>query len=243
MAENTLIKSLKCIIVDDERGAHLVLQHYISQIDRLELAGSCGNALEAINLMHNIKVDLMFLDINMPQMSGLEMLSTLKNKPLVIFTTAHSDYALESYTYDVVDYLLKPIQFTRFLKAVDKVFYHYGLGLPDKTVNTPPSAQYETSIVIRVDGDWLRVEMDEIKYAQSWGNYVKIFTDSHIYLTALTLSELDQRLPHSQFVRVHKSYLVSIKRVTRISGNALYIQDISLPVGLTYRRELLEQFK
>ncbi|WP_199538095.1 LytTR family DNA-binding domain-containing protein [Emticicia sp. C21] len=243
MTEITAIRSLKCIIVDDERGAHLVLQHYISQIDRLELVGSCENALEAINLMHNIKVDLMFLDINMPQMSGLEMLSTLKTKPLVIFTTAHSDYALESYTYDVVDYLLKPIQFTRFLKAVDKAFYHYGLGLPDKTINTPPSAQFEASIVIRVDGDWLRVEMEEIKYAQSWGNYVKIFTDSHIYLTALTLSELDQRLPNSQFVRVHKSYLVSIKRVTRISGNALYINDISLPVGLTYRRELLEQFK
>lgn len=243
MAENTTIKSLKCIIVDDERGAHLVLQHYISQIDRLELVGSCENALEAINLMHNVKVDLMFLDINMPQMSGMELLSTLKNKPLVIFTTAHSDYALESYAYDVVDYLLKPIQFTRFLKAVDKAFYHFGLGLPDKTVNTPPSAKYETSIVIRVDGDWLRVEMDEIRYAQSWGNYVKIFTDSHIYLTALTLSELDQRLPNTQFVRVHKSYLVSIKRITRISGNALYINEISLPVGLTYRRELLEQFK
>lgn len=243
MAETNPNKSLKCIIVDDERGAHLVLQHYVSQIDRLELVGSCDNALEAINLMHTMKVDLVFLDINMPQMSGLEMLSTLKNKPLVIFTTAHSDYALESYSYDVVDYLLKPIQFTRFLKAVDKAFYHYGLGLPDKTVNTPPSAQYETSIVIRVDGDWLRIEMDDIRYAQSWGNYVKIFTDAHTYLTALTLSELDQRLPHSQFVRVHKSYLVSIKRITRISGNALYINEISLPVGLTYRRELLEQFK
>ncbi|MBA4849413.1 LytTR family DNA-binding domain-containing protein [Emticicia sp. BO119] len=243
MSDNNHTKSLKCIIVDDERGAHMVLQHYIMQIDRLELMGSCENALEAINLMHNIKVDLMFLDINMPQMNGLELLSTLKSKPLVIFTTAHSDYALESYTYDVVDYLLKPIQFTRFLKAIDKAFYHYGLGLPDKTINIPPSAQYETSIVIRVDGDWLRIEMEEIKYAQSWGNYVKIFTDTQIYLTALTLSELDQRLPNSQFIRVHKSYLVSIKRITRISGNALYINDISLPVGLTYRRELIEHFK
>lgn len=243
MPENTHIKSLKCIIVDDECGAHMVLKHYISQIDKLELTGSCENALEAINLMHSIRVDLMFLDINMPQMSGLEMLSTLKNRPLVIFTTAHSDYALESYAYDVVDYLLKPIQFTRFLKAIDKAFYHYGLGLPDKTVNTPPSAQYETSIVIRVDGDWLRIEMEEIKYAQSWGNYVKIFTDTQTYLTALTLSELDQRLPHSQFIRVHKSYLVSLKRITRISGNALFINDISLPVGLTYRRELIEHFK
>jgi len=243
MPEPTNQKSLKCIIVDDERGAHLVLQHYVSQIDRLELVGSCENALEAINLMHNIRVDLVFLDINMPQMTGFEMLSTLKQKPLVIFTTAYSDYALESYSYDVVDYLLKPIQFTRFLRAVDKAFYHFGLGLPDKTVNTPPSAQYETSIVIRVDGDWMRLETEEIKYAQSWGNYVKIFTDSQTYLTALTLSELDQRLPASQFVRVHKSYLVAIKRITRISGNALLINEVSLPIGLTYRRELIEQFK
>lgn len=243
MEENIHKRVLNCIIVDDERGAHLVLQHYISQIDSLELVGSCNDALEAINLMHHVRVDLMFLDINMPQMTGLELLSTLKNKPLVIFTTAYSDYALESYAYDVVDYLLKPIQFARFLKAVDKAFYHYGLGLPDKTINTPPSAQYESSIVIRVDGDWLRVDMDEIKYAQSWGNYVKIFTDTQTHLTALTLSELDQRLPHSQFIRIHKSYLVAIKRISRISGNALYINDISLPVGLTYRRELIEQFK
>ncbi len=243
MSENTQKKALNCIIVDDERGAHLVLQHYISQIDRLELVGSCDDALEAINLMHHVRVDLMFLDINMPQMTGLELLSTLKNKPLVIFTTAYSDYALESYAYDVVDYLLKPIQFAGFLKAVDKAFYHYGLGLPDKTINTPASARYESSIVIRVDGDWLRVEMDEIRYAQSWGNYVKIFTDTQTYLTPLTLSELDQRLPRPQFIRVHKSYLVAIRRISRISGNALFINDISLPVGLTYRRELIEQFK
>ncbi|RYU92708.1 LytR/AlgR family response regulator transcription factor [Emticicia agri] len=243
MADIPQTKTLNCLIVDDERGAHLVLQHYLSQIDRLTLAGTCENALEAINLMHHTKIDLLFLDINMPQMSGLELLSTLKNKPLVILTTAHSEYALESYTYDVVDYLLKPIQFTRFLKAVDKVFYHYGLGLPDKTVNTPPSAQFETSIVIRVDGDWLRVELDDIRYAQSWGNYVKIFTDTHIYLTALTLAELDQRLPGTQFIRIHKSYLVSIKRISRISGNDLYINEVSLPVGLTYRRALIELFK
>ncbi|WP_259014432.1 LytR/AlgR family response regulator transcription factor [Emticicia fluvialis] len=241
MTDPVLPKTLKCIIVDDERGAHLVLQHYVAQVDRLELAGSCENAIEAINLMHQTPVDLVFLDINMPQMSGLEMLNTLKQKPLVIFTTAYSDYALESYCYDVVDYLLKPIQLARFLKAVDKAFYLF--GLPDRATQALPAVVPDASIMIRVDGDWMRIETNDIKYAQSWGNYVKIFTDTQIYLTALTLTELDQRLPAGQFVRVHKSYLVAVRRITRISGNALFIHDVSLPIGLTYRRELIEHFK
>lgn len=231
---------LRCLLIDDEVAAHYVLQHYVEQVDRLALVGNCYNALEAINFLHRQPVDLLFLDINMPQMNGLQMLETLTHPPKVILTTAHSEFALESYEYNVVDYLLKPIEFARFLKAIDKVV---AAQPDDETLRTSQPTPTGGSFVIKVDGDWVRLAYDELLYGQSWGNYVKLFTTQQVYVTALTMTELEQRLPADQFIRIHKSYLVSLNKIMRLSGNEIFISDAPLPVGLTYRRELVDRLR
>lgn len=231
---------LRCLLIDDEVAAHYVLQHYIEQVDRLELVGDCYHALEAINFLHRQPVDLLFLDINMPQMNGLQMLETLTHPPKVILTTAHSEFALESYNYNVVDYLLKPIEFARFLKAIDKVV----VAQPEEEtprVTLAPSAS--TSFVVKVDGDWVRIAYEDLLYGQSWGNYVKLFTSQQVYLTSMTMTELEQRLPSDQFIRIHKSYLVALAKIKRLSGNEVFIDEAPLPIGSTYRRELVERLR
>lgn len=231
---------LRCLLIDDEVAAHYVLQHYVEQVDRLVLVGSCYHALEAINFLHRQPVDLLFLDINMPQMNGLQMLETLTHPPKVILTTAHSEFALESYNYNVVDYLLKPIEFARFLKAIDKVV----VAQPEEeTQRVSLSIPAPASFVIKVDGDWVRLAYDDLLYGQSWGNYVKLFTTQQIYVTALTMTELEQRLPAHQFIRIHKSYLASLNKIRRLSGNEVLVGEATLPVGLTYRRELVDRFQ
>lgn len=229
----------KCLIVDDEQAAHYVLQHYIGQLDQLEPVGNCYDALEAINFLHRQSVDLLFLDINMPQITGLQLLQTLAHPPRVILTTAYSEFALESYDYNVVDYLLKPIEFARFLKAVDKV-----IAAPETErkpiVHEPLSDQ---SLVVKVDADWVRISHQELEYIQSWGNYVKLFTPQQMYLASMTMTEVERRLPLSQFMRIHKSYLVPLHKISRLSGNQVQIGSATLPIGQTYRRELIERLK
>lgn len=230
---------LKCLLVDDEPAAHYVLQHYIGQVDQLELVGNCYDAREAINVLHRQPVDLLFLDINMPQISGLQLLQTLAHPPRVILTTAYSEFALESYDYNVVDYLLKPIEFARFLKAVDKLIVAAETER-QPVVPEPPSNQ---SILVKVDADWVRIFYESLEYVQSWGNYVKLFTAQHMYLASMTMTEIERRLPASQFIRIHKSYLVPLHKISRLSGNEVLIGTSTLPVGLTYRRELVERLK
>ncbi len=235
---------LRCLIVDDETAAHYVLETYIERVDRLMLAGQCYNALDAINVLHRTPVDLLFLDINMPELTGLELLRTLLHPPKVILTTAYSEFALDSYEFGVADYLLKPIQFPRFLKAIDKVLVtrdliaDIGLSAPAPTDTLVPD-----SLMLRVDGDWLQVRFDELLYGQSWGNYVKLFLPDRMLLTPLTTADLTSRLPADRFLRVHKSYIVALDKINRWSGNALTIGGNEIPVGITCRRELAERLR
>ncbi|WP_020600920.1 LytR/AlgR family response regulator transcription factor [Spirosoma panaciterrae] len=229
---------LRCLLIDDELAAHYVLQHYIEQVDQLTLVGNCYDALEAINFLHRQPVDLLFLDINMPQISGLQLLETLANPPRVILTTAYSEFALESYEYGVVDYLLKPIEFPRFLKAIDKV-----MTAEAEKPQEPLPVVSEQSLMVKVDTDWVRIAHSHLEYIQSWGNYVKLFTAQQVYVASITMTEVERRLPSDQFIRIHKSYLIPLARISRMSGNEIFIGDVSLPVGLTYRRELIERLK
>lgn len=237
-------KILKCIIIDDEEGAHLVLRHYIKDLKQLQLKESFYNPVEAMDYMYGNPVDLVFLDINMPGMNGLQMLKALRNPPLVILTTAYKEYALESYEYRVVDYLVKPFDLARFMAAIENVFSR--LPQPSITSENPESnlILQEPFIILKVDGDVIKVSYNVITHIQSWGNYVKVFTTNGHYLSPTTTTDTEQKLDKKLFMRIHKSYIVALKRISRISGGQVELDTgLVLPIGNTYRRELLEYFQ
>jgi DNA-binding LytR/AlgR family response regulator len=226
---------IKCLIVDDESGAHLVLENYIRRIDRLVLVGNCYSAIEAINFIQKEAVDILFLDINMPDMTGLEMLSTFKEIPKTILTTAYSEFALESFEHGVVDYLLKPIPFPRFIKAINRVI--------KDLYNTEKTEPEAAEIFINVDGERIKLALTDVLYVQSWGNYIKVFVKNKFYLTAMTTQDFDDILPSSQFVRIHRSYVVSIAAINKITSTYLQIDKKELPIGTTYRQKVNEKLK
>lgn len=219
----------KCIIVDDEPAAHYVLINYLSQNPQLELTHQCYNGIETLNVLRNNWVDLMFLDIDMPEITGLELLQTLKTTPRTILTTAYSEFALESYEYGVIDYLLKPIYYPRFVKSIERFMSLDLVEKPDNSIGT---------IAVKVDGVIMELAIEEILYAQSYGNYVKIFMSSKSYLVSITTNQLEHLLPQDYFVRVHKSYIVAVKKIERVERDHIILNNEKIPVGITYRRNL-----
>ncbi|MEZ0007211.1 DNA-binding LytR/AlgR family response regulator [Flavobacterium sp. 28YEA47A] len=219
----------KCIIVDDEPAAHYVLTNYIRQNPELELVHQCYNGIEAMNYIRENPVDLMFLDIDMPEITGLELLKILPSQPKTILTTAYSEFALESYDYGVIDYLLKPIYFPRFLKSIERFFSFYA---EKKTMVS------NLFISIKADGGLIDLDVRKILFAQSYGNYVKIFTSGKTYLASMTTNELEANLPEGQFLRVHKSYIVAVDKIEENERDVLVVSNQKIPVGITYRREL-----
>lgn len=204
--------SLRCVIVDDEEGAHLVLTHYIQKLKTLKLEAQFFNALEAMDFMYRNEVDLVFLDINMPGLTGMEMLAAMTHPPLVVLTTAYTEFALQSYQYQVVDYLVKPIEFPRFVAAVDRVLSRRPIIRPTTGEEDAMLSEY---IVLKVDGNLIKIFLDEILYTQSWGNYVKVYTADAVHLSLTTTSELEQKLNKHKFIRIHKSYMVAFQHVKK----------------------------
>jgi DNA-binding LytR/AlgR family response regulator len=224
----------KCIIVDDEPAAHYVLVNYIGQNPQLELVQQCYNAIEALNYLRSNPVDLMFLDIDMPEISGLELLQTLNEPPKTILTTAYSEFALESYEFGVFDYLLKPIYFPRFLQSIERFISTY----------TDENTEIIDPIIsIKIDGFLFDLNVNDILFAQSCGNYVKIFTLKKVYLASMTTNELENSLSSKHFMRVHKSYIVAIDKIKKWQRNNVIVNKEEIPVGITYRRELIERLK
>lgn len=226
----------KCIIVDDEPAAHYVLSNYIKQNPQLELVFQGYNGIEAMNYLRENPVDLMFLDINMPEISGMELLKILPTHPKTILTTAYSEFALESYDYGVIDYLLKPIYFPRFLKAIDRFFSMESTALKAEEVVV-------NSVSVKVDGYFMDIELDQLLFAQSFGNYVKLHTVKRTYLASITTSELEKCLPEKNFMRIHKSYIVALDKIETTDKDFVVIKNEKLPIGITYRRELLDRLK
>ncbi|MET1259399.1 LytTR family DNA-binding domain-containing protein [Flagellimonas sp. DF-77] len=216
---------MRIAIIDDEVLARKVLEEYCAKINTFALVLSTGNPLEFINFAQQEKVDLIFLDIEMPELNGLEILNTLVNPPKVILTTAYSEYALKSYDYGVVDYLLKPIKLERFLKAINKV---NASALPDTTASNQGELQ------IKHDGIPVSLPFASIQYIQSFGNYVKIFTDDRMYLVNGTLTHIASQLS-DHFERTHKSYIANLDRVEKATRTSVQIQGKQVPISASYK--------
>tara|TARA_R110002049_G_scaffold137865_2_gene297896 strand:+ start:3183 stop:3905 length:723 start_codon:yes stop_codon:yes gene_type:complete len=216
-----------CIIVDDEPHAIKILESYIRSLDQLKIVGTCSNAFRAINILNNEKVDLIFLDINMPKLLGTQLLKTLQYPPKVIFTTAHKDYAIEAFELDAIDYLLKPISFERFLKAVNK-FCH------TTTVEVAPANQGPGFLYFRADRKMVKVFLEDIFYIESYKDYIIIHKETDVVKVKLSISAVEKMLPQNLFLRIHRSFLVAIHRVTAYTKYDVEIGKIELPIGRSF---------
>ena len=232
MDKITVKSKIRCMIVEDEPLSIEIIEKYIGKIPGLDIIATCDNALDAIKILKEKEVDVVFLDINMPSVSGLQMARSLVNPPLIIFTTAYPEYAVDGFDLDATDYLLKPFSFERFLKAVDKVYYRTG----SKSEKEFLEADF---IMIRADKKDYKVDLSNILFIQSKGDYLKIKTRDLSLITLDTLTHLLQKLPDNQFVRIHKSYIASLDKIDYIEGNYLLIGGDSLPIGQVYKDQLL----
>lgn len=230
---------ISCIIIEDQPPAQRVLQKFIGDMETLELKATFFDALKAIDFLKTEPVHLIFLDIHLPKISGIEFLKALPNKPHVILTTAFSDYALESYEYQVVDYLLKPFSFERFVKAISKV--PVNKTQPEGAMPENDSAQ--EMIFIKSGFDHLRILINDIHYIQSEAHYTELFTSDKKYLTSHSLKHWLQTLPPGQFTQVHKSYIVNSQKILKVSGNRIFFdKDRSVPIGRAFKEEFIELY-
>jgi DNA-binding LytR/AlgR family response regulator len=227
---------MKCLVIDDEPKAVEILSDYIEKVPNLECAGAFRDPLKALNHIQNNPVDLLFLDINMPDLSGIQFLNALEHHPLVIFTTAYSEYALDSYDYDAVDYLLKPIEFDRFLKAVNKAFRRFK---EKKKERVPLRGD---TIFIKSGTDYHKLDTRNILYIKGTGNYLTFVTLNKEILTLLTMKEALELLP-PQFHRIHKSYIINLDHVELIDTEEVKIKDQRIPIGDHYRDDLFRVIK
>ena len=227
-------KKLNCLVVDDEPFSIEILQTYIEKVPGIHMHGKCKNAIEALSFIHENSIDVLFLDINMPEISGIQLLNSLVDPPLVVFTTAYPEYAIEGFNLDAVDYLLKPFGFERFLKAVDKIYKRIG---EKKAVKN----QSEDSgfIMVRADKRDYKVNLADIMFIQSNGDYLKITTIERSFLAHDTMQNILQLLPGNRFIRIHKSFIVSLEKIKYLEGNQVFIGAETIPIGKVYRTDLM----
>lgn len=235
------------LIVDDEFLARKLLAGYVSKIDSLELVDSCSSAFEAMSVMQKTKVDILLLDIHMPDLTGLEFVSSLSNPPAIIFTTAYSEYAIDSYELGAVDYLLKPIAFPRFFQAINKAIEKIGYGNADvkSEMSVPgdsnmlniPSAQ--DFLTVKADYKIYKINYSDLLYIEGQHEYVTFHTSTRRITALYSLKNLEEQLPSEQFLRIHKSYIISFHHIEDLEGNTVTVAGNKLPIGGSYRDALL----
>lgn len=226
----------RCIIIDDEPLARELIRGHVHKLENFEIIKECGNAMEAMETLRNNNVDLMFLDIKMPQISGLEFLRTLKNPPKVIITTAFSQYALEGFDLDVVDYLMKPVTFERFFKAVNKFFQTH--VRQDLTVASERSAADNSFIYVKENKKIIKIYLREIQFIEGLNEYIRIHTDTRRVVVKSSLQSIESKLPPDLFIRVHKSYIVSISRIRAFDATSIELENTKVRIGRNYKNQV-----
>ncbi|MFM7089749.1 MAG: LytR/AlgR family response regulator transcription factor [Bacteroidota bacterium] len=236
------MNKIKCVLVDDEPLALDVLESYIQRVDGLELTARCENALKAFEVLRNQTIDLIFLDIQMPKLNGIDFLKTIQNPPKVIFTTAYRDYALEAFDLDAVDYLLKPIPFGRFLKALSKAFGQINSST-QHTGNITGNEDYEPyistdTLIVKSDKKMIKINLRDIIYIESLKDYVIIHLSDKRVVTKQKISFLEQKLMENNFIRIHRSFLVSASKIDAFTPSHIEINGQELPIGRSYKSEV-----
>lgn len=229
----------KCLIVDDEPLARDLIRGHVEKLENFEIVAECSNAMKALNVLREKQVDLIFLDIQMPQITGTEFLKTLKHPPKVIITTAYREYALEGFELDVIDYLLKPITFERFLKAINK---YYQMNQEEVQVFSGSSAEKladESFIYIKENKKVVKVHLSEIRYIEGLSEYVQVFTEKRKIITKTSMAQMEEKLISDNFLRIHKSFIVSISKIEAFTANTIEIQGKELPIGRSYKNAVL----
>lgn len=226
---------INCIIVDDEPVSQDILKKYVSDTPTLNLLQVCNNAFEASEALMQHQIDLIFLDINMPKLSGMKFYKSLNNPPYVIFTTAYPEFAAEGFEVDAIDYLLKPFPFDRFLKAINRAIER--IRKPEKQT---VSGEY---ILLKADKKLHRINLSEISHLEALGDYVKVFYNDSFILVHDTLQSLLDQLPLKDFIRIHKSFVISTTHIDYVEGNQVKIGELEIPIGQTFRDNFLERIK
>ncbi|MCR8666121.1 LytTR family DNA-binding domain-containing protein [Aestuariibaculum sp. M13] len=233
-------KKPRCLIVDDEPLARDVLRRYFAKLPVLDLVGECNNAIDAFMFLQSNEIDILFLDIRMPELLGTELVRSIKNTPKIIFTTAYKEYALDGFELDAVDYLLKPIKFDRFLKAVNKALPDYENVL---NPNEPQELERKSgidSIYLRIDRKQVRIVLDDILYIESDKDYIKIFTPDKMHLCRQTISAIEAMIDKNEFVRIHRSFIVPVNKIKSYTHELVEINKKELPIGKFYLNHFLK---
>ena len=231
---------IKCLIVDDEPLARDVLRRYIDMVPSLVHCGECGNAIEAMSFLQQQPVDLLFLDIHLPQVKGTDLLKILPHPPRVILTTAYAEYALEGYDLDIVDYLLKPIQFERFLKATGRAFQQVRQTGNSYTASVPEESKKEPYIYLRADRKMVKVLLQDILYIESMKDYIKVFTTHGTIITKQSITAMEAMLPENLFIRTHRSFIAAVSKIKSFTAELIELEKAEVPIGKLYRNQVLK---
>lgn len=232
----TAEKKISCLIVDDEAMARDIIATHLSKIENINIVASCSNAMEAFNVIGNNNIDLVFLDINMPEISGISFAKSINKNIKIIFTTAYRDYAVEGFELQAVDYLLKPISFERLLKAVNIYFEVHG----DPKIQESQETENNHFMFVRSDRRMIKIDFDDIFYIDSFSDYIKIHLAKEIIVTRETISAIEAKLPKKQFIRIHRSYIVSLEQISSFTNEHIVIHGKALTISRSYKKEVLE---